>query len=94
MPAAVVADDGADGLWHLLEVGDQFFDRQGGEVCMTLECLVDVGHVGGVVLVVVDLHRAGVDVGLHRVEGVGQGGQRVGHDSSPEGVLWCEWQGS
>jgi hypothetical protein len=27
----------------------------------------------------VDLHRAGVDRRLQRVEGVGEGGQRVGH---------------
>jgi hypothetical protein len=43
-------------------------------ICVFLErgvagdCFVQVGHIGGVVLAVVDFHGAGVDVGLQRVK--------------------------
>ena len=38
--------------------------------------LIQVGHVGGVMAVVMDLHRSGVDVRLQGIEGVRQRGQR------------------
>ena len=47
------------------------------------ERLVQVVHVGLVVLVVVDLHRLGVDVRLEGVERVGQGRQGERHDATP-----------
>jgi len=51
--------------------GDDRLDRP---VCplVALEGLVRVVHVGLVVLVVVDLHRPRVDVGLQRAEVVGK----------------------
>ena len=42
-------------------------------------CRVEVGDVRAVMLVVVDLHRLRVDVGLERVEGVRQGRQGESH---------------
>ena len=53
-----------------------------------LERGVQIGHVGRVMLVVMDLHRAGVDVRLQRVEVVRQlGGTLVGHLPPPPRIL-------
>jgi hypothetical protein len=84
MAAGVVADDRADRLRDLVEVGDQLLDRQLAER-IALEGLVGVCHVGGVVLVVVDFHGAGIDEGLERVEGVGERRERVGHEGCSPG---------
>ena len=48
-----------------------------------LERLVEVGDVGGVVLVVMDLHRLGVDVRLESVEGVTERWNLVRHRTYP-----------
>ena len=49
---------------------------------------MEVGDIGGVMLVVVNLHRTGVDRGLKGVKRIGQGGQCIGHDNtSPEAIL-------
>ena len=48
---------------------------------MLFERGVGVGHVRRVVLVVMDLHRLGVDVRLEGIERVGQLGQLKGHFS-------------
>lgn len=74
MAAAVIPDHRTNRLGHFVEAGDQLLDRQGRQIGMPFQGLVEVCHVGSVVLVVVDLHRAGVDGGLEGVEGVGQGG--------------------
>ena len=84
--AAVVTDGGPNRLGHLLEVGDQRVDREIGER-IPLERLVQIRDVGGVVLAVVDLHRAGIDGGLEGVEGIGERGQHVGHGEAPGGMF-------
>ena len=61
MATAVVADHRADRLRHLVEAGNQLLDRQRRQIGMRLEGLVEVRHVGRVMLIVMDLHRAGVD---------------------------------
>ena len=84
--AAVVADGGPDRLGHLLEVGDQLVDREIGER-IPLERLVEIRDVGGMVLAVVDLHRAGIDGGLEGVDGIGERGQHEGHGETPKGMF-------
>ena len=79
MAAAVVADGRADRLGNGGEVGDELVHRPGGKLGMILERIVQVVDVRGVVLVVMDFHRAGVDVGLECRESVGKSGKCVGH---------------
>src|SRR6516164_2269968 len=50
--AAVVPHRGADGVRDLTQIGDQGLDRLRGESTGRLEGLVEVRHVGGVVLAV------------------------------------------
>ena len=47
------------------------------ELVVPLERFVQVGDVGGVMAIVMDLHRTRVDVWLERVEAVGQVGKLV-----------------
>jgi hypothetical protein len=81
--AAVVADRGALLLGDLGEVRDDLLDRLVGEVG-ALERGVRLVHIRLVVLVVVDLHRLRVDVGLERRLLVWQGRDLVGHWGSSE----------
>ncbi len=67
--AAVVAHDGADVLGH----GAQVFHELLGAFALELgpfDGVVQLGDVGRVVLVVMDLHRFRVDVRLERVIGI------------------------
>ena len=58
---------------HRVKVANQFFDGLAGAgVAGGFDRAVKHVDIGGVVLVVVDFHRARVDVGLKRVEGVRQ----------------------
>ena len=41
--------------------------------------LFKVGHIGGMVLAVVDFHRFGIDVGLQRIVRIREFGQGIGH---------------
>ena len=77
--AAVVADGSADGFGYGGEVRDELVDRLGGQLGMILERVVQVIDVRGMVLVVMDFHRARVDVRFECREGVGKSGKRVGH---------------
>ena len=79
MAAAVVANGIADRLGHNREVGDQLVDRLGCQIGMILERDVQIIDIGSMVLVVVDLHRARINMGLKRVEGIGKRRQSVGH---------------
>ena len=62
---------------HLRDVGQQVVHRHRKELRVACQQLVGVGDVALVMLVVMDLHRRRVDVGLQRVVGVRQLGQRV-----------------
>ena len=77
--ATVVTDSCADALGHNGEVGDQVVHRLGSQLRVILEGVVEVVDVGGVVLVVMDLHRAGINMRLKSIESVGKRRQRVGH---------------
>src|SRR5690606_33817054 len=72
--AAVVLYCLADVLGHSSQVGDQFLCALVGQLGVLLDGGVEVVGVRGMVLVVMYLHRAGVDVRLQRVGGVGQVG--------------------
>jgi len=50
---------------------------------LVLERVVEVRDVGGVMLVVMDLHRAGIDVRFERVKGISEWWDFVGHGFSP-----------
>lgn len=71
MSTTTVADTGSSikGVGHEIKDGN-FVAAFGG--------LVDVGHVGGMMLVVVDLHGGSINVGFKGVEGIIQVGDRVG----------------
>ena len=72
MAAAVVAHGRADVLRHLVDPAQQLLERPVLQLRVLGESLVQLGDVGRVVLVVMDLHRLRVDVRLERVEGIGQ----------------------
>jgi hypothetical protein len=80
VPPTVVAHGGTNTLGHRAEVAEELLEAPGGEGVLALEGGVQVGDVGGVVLVVVDPHRLLVDVRLQRVVFIGQRRQREGHD--------------
>ena len=75
MPAAVVADDVANGFRHAGQSTHQIFDRLGGQIRMGFERLVDVVDVSLMVLAVMDQHGRGVDVRLQRIMGIRQVGK-------------------
>jgi len=67
--AAVVPDGGADRVRHLAETSQQVLDRQIGQLGIRLEGRVQVIDVSLVMLIVMELHRPGVDVRLQRIVG-------------------------
>jgi hypothetical protein len=67
----VIANGCADCLGNRGEISDQFIHRLGGKLGMILESIVEVVDVGCMMLVVMDLHRAGIDVRLKGVKSVG-----------------------
>ena len=77
--AAVVADDAADVFGDGVEVVDEVIGRFGGQIGVVGQRAVDVGDVGLVVLVVVQLHGRCVDKGLERGVVVGKGCKFVSH---------------
>src|SRR5262249_35818520 len=83
VPAAAVADDGADVVRDAVQVAEERLDAPVAELGVLLDRTVQVVDVRRVVPVVVDLHRLGVDVRFDRVEGVGQRGQYKGHSETP-----------
>jgi len=64
--AAVVDHCLARRLGHLVDVAQNVLDVLARQVGMTLQRRVQVVDIRGVVLVVMDLHRLGVDVRLER----------------------------
>ena len=86
--AAVVAHGRADVLGHLAHVGHQRLDALVRKRRMVRERLVEVGHIGVVVLTVMDLHRLRVDVRLERIVRVRKGRQLIGHRNAPRGFLF------
>ncbi|MNU00234.1 hypothetical protein D3C72_2433090 [compost metagenome] len=78
MPAPVVAHRALEGFGQQHQARHQLVNGQVG-VRRARQRGVQVIDVGLVMLGVVDLHRAGIDVGFQGVIGIGQGRQRVGH---------------
>src|SRR5690606_8932285 len=78
VPAAVVPHRGADRLGNGIEVGDDLLGALAVKPRMGLEGGIEVLRVPGVVLAVMDLHRARVDVRLERVERIAEVGEGEG----------------
>ena len=77
--AAGVLDDLADVFGDGGEVPDEVFGGFGGQLGVLLDGGVEIGDVGMVMLVMVQLHGRLVDVGLEGVVGVRQRCEFVGH---------------
>jgi len=77
--AAVVADGVANIFWDGIEAFEQIVDGLGLQTGLTLQGLVEVGHVSAVMLVMMDLHRLGVDVRFECVKRVRQRGHSKCH---------------
>ena len=78
MAAHIIAQAGADGLGSLGEILQQLLGREFGQFGMIDEQPVRIIDVGLMMLVVVNLHRPGVDVRLERLIGIRQRRQGVG----------------
>jgi hypothetical protein len=73
MTAAVVAHRAADGIRHGGQIADERFERFAFQRGVASDGLVEIGDVSPVMLVVMDLHRQRVKMGLERGFVVGQG---------------------
>ena len=69
--AAIVADGITNAFGNSREVGDQLVHGLGGQLGVILQRIVEVIDISSVMLVMMDFHRARIDVWLERVEGVG-----------------------
>src|SRR5262249_39143184 len=83
VPAGVVAYGGANVFWHAIEVADQIFGGFAAQVPMFLGGSIQVGHIRGVMLAVMDLHRLGIDMGFEGSKVVGKLFLCKGHSRSP-----------
>ena len=70
--AEIVADGEFDAVVERVEIAEHVLDLRRSELRVGLGDVVDVGDVGGVVAVVMDFHRLGVDMGLERIGRIGQ----------------------
>ncbi len=77
--AAVVADGAADVFWDCVQVAKQIFRSFFVQLGMLVEGRVQVFDVGGVMHVVMQVHRLFVDGGFERRVIVRQGGQFMRH---------------
>src|SRR6185437_15288043 len=73
MATAVVAHCAANVFRDGREILDEFANRFGFQSGITSNGLVQVGDIGGVMLVMVDFHRERVEMRFERSLGVGQG---------------------
>jgi len=77
--AAVVADGVANILRDRIETFEKIIDRLRLQRGLPFQGLVEVGNVGAMVFVVMDLHRLGVDIRLECVERIRQRGDGKSH---------------
>ena len=85
--AAVVAHGRADVFGHAVHVANQIVEALVVQLGMLVERVVQIRHVGLMMLAVMNLHRLGVDVRFERGKIVRQRGQRMGHVGSPRGTV-------
>lgn len=83
--AAVIADHGTNFFRHGVQICEQAFHGAVGEVGVLSQGFVQVGEIGLVMFVVMDLHRLGIDMRLQGVGRVWQGRQRDGCRSDRRG---------
>ena len=72
MPTATIAHGGADGLGQIVNVVQQVHNVAALQVGVVRQRSVDVGHIGGVMSIVVQAHSGLVDMRLKRLVIVGQ----------------------
>ena len=63
---------GADRFRHVVEIRQHFRNRLVRDLRIVLGEIVQIGDIGLVMPVVMDLHRLGIDVRLQRIRGVGE----------------------
>src|SRR3989442_3251704 len=80
--AAVVADGGANVLWHTADAAQQILNALRLQLGMLLEGGVQVGDVRLMMLAVMNLHRPRIDVRLECIEGIWKGRKGVSHRTS------------
>ena len=74
MTATVVAHGGADVLGNLVQVHDKFADAAVLDLGVFLERGVEVVDIGGMMLVMMDFHRFGVNMWFQSIVRVREGG--------------------
>jgi hypothetical protein len=72
MAAEIVAHAGADRVRHAVEIAEHLDQRLLADHRGILGKIVHVGNVGGVMPVVMDLHRLGIDMRFKRRDRIGQ----------------------
>lgn len=85
MTPTVVADGGTDVIGNFLKVGNQFVEAQSFQIGFAGDGVVEVGDVGVVMAVMVDLHRQSVDV---RLQGVVRIRQRIEFECHGFVLFW------
>ena len=83
VPASVVSTAVWISVGKAVETPEDLLGIDGMELGMSLQGLVEVGRIGPMVLLVVDLHGPGVDMGLQGVVGISELGklEGIGHGS-------------
>ena len=75
MAAQIVAHAGADRFRHGVEITQHVTDRLAGNLRIVLGEIVQIGDIGLMMPVVVDLHRFRIDMRFQRRHRVGEGRQ-------------------
>ncbi len=68
MAAAVVADGVANVFRDRIEAFEQIIDGLGLQIGLAFQGLIEIGHVGAMMLVMMNFHRLGVNVRLKCVK--------------------------
>src|SRR5947209_13526449 len=80
MTTAIVAHSRADTLRHIIDMAHQLINIHRGKLRLVFECSVQVVDIRSMMLVVMQLHRLGVDVGLERVVAIREGRNFESHE--------------
>src|SRR6266699_418950 len=72
MPTTLVADRRSDFLRHSIQVFDQILNFLASKIRKVCYRLVEVGDISSVMLIVMNFHRARIDVWFKRVKRIRQ----------------------
>ena len=78
MAAEIVADGEFDAVVQRIQIAEHVLDLRRSQLRIGLGDIVEVGDIGGVVAVVMDFHRLGVDMRFERIGRIGERRQREG----------------